>query len=238
MAGWRATASTTQWRSSARRRRSACRCARSASFACIAATARVAAIAEISVFATGGIGGVHPGPGPADVSADLAELARTPVAVVCSGAKSILDLPATLEALETLGVPVLGFATDELPAFHSPSSGLRLERRVDDAAAAARVMAAHWGIGGVGGLVICNPPPAALSLPASEMEQLIAKASAEASAAGIGGGALTPYLLRRLNALSEGRTLAINHALVVANAKLAATIAIAYAALEGAGDQP
>lgn len=205
----------------------------------VAATARVAAMAGIAVFATGGIGGVHPGSGPPDISADLAELARVPVAVVCSGAKSFLDLAATLEMLETLGVPVLGFATDEFPAFHARTSGLRLDRRVDDAAAAARVMAAHWVIEGAGGLVICNPPPAELALSEPELERLIAEVSAEATASGVRGGDLTPYLLRRLNQRSEGRTLAVNRALVVENARLAGVIATAYAAPLGAGwDQP
>jgi pseudouridine-5'-phosphate glycosidase len=204
----------------------------------VAATARIAAMAGIRVFATGGIGGVHPGAGLADVSADLMEIARAPVAVVCSGAKSILDLAATLETLETFGVPVLGYGVDEFPAFHTGESGLRLEHRIDDAAAAASLLVAHWSLEGAGGLVLCNPPPPELALPAAELDRLLAAAAAEAAAEGVRGGALTPFLLRRLNALSEGRTLAVNHALAVANAGLAAMIASAYAALVETSRQP
>ncbi len=187
----------------------------------VAATMRLAHIAGISVFATGGIGGVHPGT-PPDVSADLPELARTPVAVVCAGAKSILDLRATLEMLETLGVPVVGYGTDDFPAFYSVTSGLKLTARIDTPAEGARLIRAHRAFGGAG-LVIAQPLPEHLAVPAHE----VAAAAAAAEAEGMTGPARTPYILGRLAALTGGRTLAANRALVEANARLAARIAVA-----------
>ena len=197
----------------------------------VAATARIAAMVGIAVFATGGIGGVHPAEGPLDVSADLVELTRSPVAVVCSGAKSILDLAATLEALEALGVPVIGFGTDAFPAFHAADSGLALDRRIDRPAELAALMAAHWALLPEAGLLVCQPPPAAVAIEKAELDALVAKAQAEARAAGVRGPALTPFLLQCLNRLSEGRTLRVNRALAVANAGLGAEIAVAWSAL-------
>lgn len=195
----------------------------------VAATARIAALAGIGIFATGGIGGVHrtePGASaPADVSADLAELARTPIAVVTAGAKSILDLPATLERLETLGIPVIGFATSDFPAFHSRESGLTLDRRVEDVAGLARLVMAQRRLGLPQAVVICNPPPVEAAMPAAEVAALIAAAMAQAAVEKVRGGALTPFLLAALDRLSGGRTRRVNHALAVSNAELAGRLA-------------
>ncbi|MFO0846550.1 MAG: pseudouridine-5'-phosphate glycosidase, partial [Gemmataceae bacterium] len=192
----------------------------------VSATMRVAFLAGVRVFATGGIGGVHPaGGGPAfDVSADLTELARTPVAVVCAGAKSILDLPATLEFLETQGVPVLGYQSDTFAAFYLRSSGLPVSARVDTPAGAAGCVQAHWGMGG-GGVVIAQPLAETDALPEGYFHGLLHEAEGQARRAGVGGAALTPYLLCRLAELSGGRTLAANQALIVANARLAGRLA-------------
>lgn len=191
----------------------------------VSATMLLAHKAGLAVFATGGIGGVHPGPA-LDISADLPELARTPVAVVCAGAKSILDLRSTLERLETLGVPVLGYGTDQFPAFYSVSSGLPAPARVDTPQEAARVALAHWALGGAG-LVIAQPPPAELALAPHEVEQATSAAEAEAQMRGITGPARTPFLLARVAERTAGRTLQVNQALIVANARLAARVAIA-----------
>ena len=196
----------------------------------VAATMICAALAGIRVFATGGIGGVHRGAEQSfDVSADLQELARTPVAVVCAGAKAILDLPKTLEVLETLGVPVIGYGCDALPAFYSRDSGLALTLRRDSAAEVAAVMAAKWELGLTGGLVIANPIPAEAEIPAGKIAGHIEQALTEAAAEGIQGKAVTPFLLARLEALTGGTSLEANVALVRNNARLAAQIAIAYA---------
>ena len=193
----------------------------------VAATLRIAAAAGIAVFATGGIGGVHRGAGGAtDVSADLAELARSRVAVVSAGAKSILDLAATLEVLETHGVPVIGFGTDEFPAFLSQTSGLRLRHRVDTVTALARIVRAQRDLDLPAGLLICQPPPAAQAMAAAEVEDLVDRAVAEAAEAGIAGAALTPYLLAAMDRLSAGRTRRVNRALAIANAQLAAALAV------------
>lgn len=194
----------------------------------VAATARIAALAGIAVFATGGIGGIHPGTGGFDVSADLLELSRSRVAVVCSGAKSILDLAATLEALESLGVPVIGVGSDRFPAFHAADSGLPLDRRIDRPDDLAAVMAAHWAVVD-GGILVCQPPPAEAALDEATLDALVSRARAEAEAAHVGGPALTPFLLERLNVLSGGRCLAANRALALANARLGASLAIAWA---------
>jgi pseudouridine-5'-phosphate glycosidase len=179
------------------------------------------------VFATGGIGGVHRGATQTwDVSADLAELARTPVAVVCAGAKSILDLPRTLEVLETLSVPVVGYGTDEFPAFFVRSSGLPLPARVDSPDQAAALLAAHWSLGGAGA-VLAQPLGAAAALGADEFEAALAEAERQAAAQGVRGPALTPFLLARLAEITGGRTLRANQALVLANARLAARVALA-----------
>jgi pseudouridine-5'-phosphate glycosidase len=196
----------------------------------VAATLVAAGLTGIRVFATGGIGGVHRGgAGPLDVSADLIELARRPVAVVSAGAKAILDLPATLEALETQGVPVIGYGTGEFPAFYCRHSRLRLEARADSPAAVARMMRVHWALG-AGGLLIANPPPEAAALERGEIEALVAQATQAAQAQAVTGKHLTPFLLERLTSASGGRTLEANIALIEANAALGAEIAKAFLA--------
>jgi pseudouridine-5'-phosphate glycosidase len=179
----------------------------------------------IRVIATGGIGGVHRGAATTmDISADLTELARTPVCVVCAGAKSILDLPLTLEYLETLGVPVLGYGTDRFPAFYTPDSGLAVPVRVDAAADVAAVAARHWAFGG-GGLVVAVPIPAAHTLDAAYIEGITAHAVAEAARRGITGAAWTPFVLDQVRERTGGRSVAANVALVLNNARVAAAIA-------------
>ena len=162
-----------------------------------------------------------------DVSADLLELSRTRVAVVASGAKAVLDLPKTLEALETLGVPVLGFGTSEFPAFWIRSSGLPLEVRCDDAGEVARAVLAHWAWPSAGGVLVANPVPEEAALPREEMEGLIERSLAEARVAGVIGKEVTPFLLSRLAEETAGKSLVANRALVVSNAALAARIAVA-----------
>ena len=192
----------------------------------VSATMRAAHLVGIKVFATGGIGGVHRGAAASfDVSSDIDELAATPVAVICSGAKSILDLPATLELLETRRVPVVGYGTDELPAFYSTTSGLRVPHRVDTADEAAAAIAAHRSIPGGGGILIVQPPPAELAIDAGEIEAWIDEALSDAEHRGIRGGAVTPHLLGHLARASGGRTLRVNIGLIVANARTAGTIA-------------
>ena len=194
----------------------------------VAATMLIAARAGIAIFATGGIGGVHRGAELTfDLSADLTELSRAPVAVVCAGAKSILDLPKTLEVLETYGVPVIGFGTDEFPAFFSRSSGLKLEHRLDTVAAIADAISTHRQLGMTGGLLICNPLPTADEIPVAEMAPRIEAALAEAAAKGIAGKAVTPYLLARLVDLTGGRSLEANRKLIRNNARLAGEISVA-----------
>jgi pseudouridine-5'-phosphate glycosidase len=193
----------------------------------VAATMFLAHRAGIRVFATGGIGGVHRDAGTSfDVSADLGELARTPVLVVCAGAKSILDLPRTLEVLETLGVPVIGLRTHHFPAFYARDSGLPVSSTVDTPEEAARLFAAHAQMGG-GGAILAQPVDEEFALGADEIERAIARAEMEAKAQFIRGGALTPFLLARLAELTEGRSLTANRALIVANARLAAEVASA-----------
>jgi pseudouridine-5'-phosphate glycosidase len=194
----------------------------------VAATMIVAAQAGIRLFATGGLGGAHRGAASSfDVSADLYELARTPVAVVCAGAKAILDLKLTLEVLETQGVPVIGYGTDELPAFYSRSSGLRLPHRVDSPEAVAAVLRAQWAAGLGGGAVIAQPIAAAYEIPHARISACIEQALAEAAQQGIEGPATTPFLLTRVAELTGGKSLAANIELVLANARLAARIAAA-----------
>jgi pseudouridine-5'-phosphate glycosidase len=194
----------------------------------VAATMAIAAAAGIRVFATGGIGGVHRGAAETfDVSADLLELSRTRVAVVASGAKAILDLPKTLEALETLGVPVLGFGTSEFPAFWIRGSGLGLEVRCDDAQEVARALLAHWGWPSAGGVLVANPVPEESALPRDEMESVIERSLAAAREAGVTGKDVTPFLLSRLAGETSGKSLVANRALVVSNAAVAARIAVA-----------
>jgi len=198
----------------------------------VAATMIVAALARIPVFATGGIGGVHRGAQESfDISADLAELARTSVAVVCAGAKAVLDLKLTLEYLETHGVPVIGYCTDRLPAFWTRDSGLDVDARADDPVDVARLMHAKWSMGLAGGLVVANPIPARFELSRERVENAIAQAIGEAESQGIAGKAVTPFLLARVNALTGGDSLEANVALVRNNATLAAKVAVAYAGL-------
>jgi pseudouridylate synthase len=194
----------------------------------VSATMRAAHLAGIAVFATGGIGGVHRGAGASfDVSSDIDELAATPVAVVSSGAKSILDLPATLEMLETRRVPVVGYGTDELPSFYSTTSGLRLAHRVDSPEEAAAAIAAHRSIPGAGGILVVQPPPADLAIDPTEVEAWIADALADAERSGIVGGAVTPHLLAHVARASDGRTLRVNIGLIVNNARTGGRIASA-----------
>jgi pseudouridine-5'-phosphate glycosidase len=198
----------------------------------VAATMIIAALAGIRVFATGGIGGVHRGAGESfDISADLLELARTPVAVVCAGVKSILDIRLTLEVLETHGVPVVGYGTDRLPAFFARDSGFGVDARLDTPAQIARALQAQWAMGLRGGMVIANPVPAAYALPADVMNAAIHRALGEAATSGITGKAITPFLLARVNELTGGDSLAANIELVLNNARLAAAIAAALAGL-------
>jgi pseudouridine-5'-phosphate glycosidase len=180
--------------------------------------------AGIGFMATGGIGGVHRGE-RLDVSADLGELARTEALVVCSGAKSLLDVPATAELLETLGVPVLGFRTEALPLFFTAEGGPPVSARVESAGEAARIARGHWGLGRHSALVLARPPDESVE----GVEALVEQALADADAEGLAGPALTPFVLARLHELSGGRTLAVNRELVVANAGLAAEVAVSYA---------
>jgi pseudouridine-5'-phosphate glycosidase len=196
----------------------------------VAATAFAAGRAGIDVMATGGIGGVHRGGERSmDISADLAEIGRTPVAVVCSGAKAVLDLSLTLEALETLGVPVVGYGTGSFPAFYARSSGFGLEHRVDSPVAAAGLIARQRRLGMPGGVLFCNPPPAESALDPAEVETLVEAAIRAAEEKGLRGKEVTPFLLDQLATESAGRTLAVNLALLEDNARVAARIAAACA---------
>ena len=196
----------------------------------VAATMFLAHLAGIAVFATGGIGGVHRGAEATfDVSADLDELARTPVTVVSAGAKSILDLRKTLEVLETRGVPVIGFGTDEFPAFFSRSSGLPVDHRVDTPEQLAAVVAAHRALGLPGGILVANPVPESAALDGGQIDAVIVEAVADAERAGVARRDLTPYLLARIVELTGGRSLTANVALVRDNAAVAARTAVALA---------
>ncbi len=197
----------------------------------VATTMMAAEAAGIQVFATGGIGGVHRGAESTfDISADLDELAMTPVAVVCAGAKSILDIPKTLEVLESKGVPVLGFGTDDFPAFWARQSGGKVDHRVDSAKAAAKVIALQFALG-LGGVLVANPIPEAAALDGAEIEGRIAEAIRNAEAEGVGRKELTPFLLKRIFELTDGKSLVANIALVENNAMVAADIAVALAKL-------
>ena len=178
----------------------------------------------IKVFATGGIGGVHK-ESAFDISTDLRSLAEIPTIVVCAGAKAILDLPATLEYLETMGVPVVGYGTDEFPAFYSRESGLGVSARLDSPKEIADFAKAHWNLGMKGGILVTNPIPEKNAIAAAKMEPIIAKASAEAIEQGIHGQKLTPFLLGRISELTKGKSLKANLALLLNNARLAAQIA-------------
>ncbi len=194
----------------------------------VAATMICAHLAGIEVFVTGGIGGVHRGGHESfDISADLQELARTPVAVVCAGAKSILDLGLTLEYLETHGVPVLSVGQDNFAAFFTPDSGLKADFRMDGADEQSRFIRAKWALGLNGGVVVSNPVPAAQAMPREEIDAITTQALAEAQAQGIQGKAITPFLLARIKALTGGRSLTTNIALVKNNAVVGARLACA-----------
>jgi len=191
----------------------------------VSATATLAARAGIRLLSTGGIGGVHRGDA-SDVSSDLWVLAREPIAVVSAGPKAILDLARTAEALETFGVQVVGFGTDELPAFYSRGSGIALDTRVDTAGHAAAIVRARLDLS-LGGVLIANPIPASAEIPAGELAAVIDAACAEATARRVSGKRLTPFLLSRLAEATGGRSVRANRALAVANAKLASEIALA-----------
>ena len=192
----------------------------------VAATAHLARMAGIRVFATGGIGGVHRGH-PEDVSADLPVLASTPIVVVCAGAKSILDLPRTLETLETWGVPVIGWRTEEFPAFYSRRSGLAVDLMVGGPGDVAEIFRSQRSLGLPQALLVVVPVPAEDEVPADVVEPMIERAVAEAEATGVTGKALTPFILARMVELSEARTKRANESLLVQNARVAAKIAVA-----------
>jgi pseudouridine-5'-phosphate glycosidase len=197
----------------------------------VAATMRLAALAGIRTFVTGGLGGVHRGAAQSfDISADLTELGSTDVAVVCAGVKSILDIGLTLETLETRGVPVLGYGTDEFPSFFSRSSGHAAPMRVDSPAEVAATMGAKWDLGIAGGLVVAAPIPVEDEIPADEIGAIIDRALADMDALGIHGKDATPYLLGRIVEITDGASLTANIALVRNNARLGAAIATEYAA--------
>ncbi len=200
----------------------------------VAGTIILAHQAGIELFATGGIGGVHRGH-PFDVSADLLEMGRTPITVVCSGAKSILDLSATREVLETQGVTVVGYGVDELPAFYTPTSGLAVDVRVEAPAEVARLVRARRALGLSSATLVAAPPPPEAALDSIQAEDAIRQAVQEADAQGIHGPAATPWLLQRVATLTAGASLAANTALLRRNAWLAAQIAVALAAADSSG---
>lgn len=194
----------------------------------VAATMICAALAGIKVFVTGGIGGVHRGAETSfDISADLQELAQTSVAVVCAGAKSILDLPLTLEYLETHGVPVISVGQDAFPAFYTRDSGLKADFRLDSAAEQADFIRTKWQLGLQGGVVVSNPVPEADAMPKAEIDAITQQALSEAAQQGVSGKAVTPFLLARIKELTGGRSLATNIALVKHNAVVGSQLAIA-----------
>jgi pseudouridine-5'-phosphate glycosidase len=196
----------------------------------VASTMRLAAMAGIRIFATGGIGGVHRGVElTSDVSADLTEFAETPVAVVSAGAKAILDLPRTLETLETLSVPVLGYRCDTFPAFFSRDSGLPIPARVESVEEVADVLHARWTLSARGGVLVANPIPVADEIPAERIDAVIATAVSDATRQGISGKQVTPFLLKRVRELTGGASQRANVALVFSNARLGAQIACAFA---------
>jgi pseudouridine-5'-phosphate glycosidase len=194
----------------------------------VAASLHVANLAGVKVFATGGVGGVHRGADQSfDISADLMALARYPVITVCAGAKAILDLPKTMEVLETLGVPVIGHQTDELPAFYSRSSGLKLDLRADGARQIAKTVLTHWRMGFSTGALVVVPVPAEDEVPANEIKDVIDEALEAAAREGVAGRGVTPFLLSRIAAKTGGRALRANIALLKNNARVAGAIAVA-----------
>ncbi|WP_415064366.1 pseudouridine-5'-phosphate glycosidase [Bdellovibrio sp.] len=197
----------------------------------VASTMIIAELAGIRIFATGGIGGVHRGAETTmDISADLEELAQTSVAVICAGAKSILDIGLTLEYLETKGVPVVGYQTSELPAFYTRESGFKVDAKIDTCEQMAEILNVKWELGLRGGVVIANPVPLPYSLDFKEMEDVIHNALREMNHKGIKGKDSTPFLLGKVKELTSGKSLETNIQLVLNNAKVAAEIAVAYAA--------
>jgi pseudouridine-5'-phosphate glycosidase len=203
----------------------------------VSATMIVAHAAGIRVFATGGIGGVHraaPGTGPSmDISSDLDELARTAMAVVCAGPKAILDVPSTLEVLETRGVPVVALGQSDLPGFYARSAGIRAPHSVPDEAAAAALIATHFGLGLGSAVLLCVPVPADVALPEAEARAAVEQANADADAAGIHGPDLTPWLLARIATITGGRSVRANTALIVNNARVAGRLAVELVAHAG-----
>jgi pseudouridine-5'-phosphate glycosidase len=196
----------------------------------VSASMRLASLAGIRVMATGGIGGVHRGAGASfDISSDIDELAATQVAVVCSGAKAMLDVPATFELLESRRVPVIGIGTDHVPIFYAAASSLPVAHRVESAAAAAAAIGAHFGLAGSGGILFVQPPPRELALDAGEVEAWTAEALEAADAAGVVGTALTPFVLAHVARASQGRALQANIGLIVNNARTAGSFAAALA---------
>lgn len=200
----------------------------------VSGTAFLAARAGIRVFATGGIGGVHRGDN-GDVSSDLPTLAALPIACVSSGAKAILDLPRTLETLETLGVLVIGYRTAELPAFYTRTSGLRLEHQAENPEDLAAILATRFDALGQGGVLVANPIPAAAALPQADIDGVIERALRDADAANVRGKPLTPFLLARIAEVTSGKAVAANRALAENNAAVAAEIAVAYQARRALG---
>ncbi len=195
----------------------------------VATTMLIASMAGIRIFATGGIGGVHRGAEKSfDISADLEELAGTEVAVICAGAKSILDIGLTLEYLETAGVPVIGYGTDDFPAFYARSSGYPVDYNASDAAEVAAILKTQWGLGLKSGIVVANPIPKEFELDTSDMEQAIETAVSMAEMDGITGKNLTPYLLAQLKEITSGQSFASNLELAYNNARVASRIAIEY----------
>jgi pseudouridine-5'-phosphate glycosidase len=213
----------------------------------VSATMIAAHAAGIAVFATGGIGGVHRGalgvPGSAarpslDISSDLEELGRTPMAVVCAGPKAILDVPATLEYLETRGVPVIAVGQAELPGFYARSAGIAAPTSAPDIRAVAAIVAIHLGLGLSSGILVCVPVPAGEALPDAVAQAAVERAVSEAAAAGVGGPALTPWLLARIAVLTDGASVRANTALIVNDARQAGTLAVALADALATGGRP
>jgi len=199
----------------------------------VSATMHIASLAGIKIFATGGLGGVHRGVNTSwDVSTDLMELARTAMGVVSAGAKAILDLPRTLEQLETLGVPVIGFGCDDFPAFYSHNSGIKLSMRLDNEKQVAQLLHTHWNSHLKGGVLIANPIPLECEIPQTEIEPYILRAMDDAHIKGITGKDLTPFLLKMLNQLTKGKSQQANKAVALNNAHLAARIAVEYSAMD------
>jgi len=197
----------------------------------VSGTMTIAHAAGIKVFATGGIGGVHRG-NTFDISADLPTLARIPMIVVCSGAKAILDIPATRENLETNGVPILGYKTNELPAFYSIKSGIKVDRQVNNEEEIVSIAQTHWKLGLSSAMLVTVPPPSELEIPASQIAIQIEKALEEADKNNINGASITPYLLQKVNEETKGKSMRVNIALLKNNARVAAKIAAALNSAE------